>query len=233
MIVYIIPTLNEQGTIIGLVSEILNFSDNNMVLVIDDGSVDGTVEICKNHFLNNEKVKFLTNPSSKGLGASLKYGISKAFEYQPAAVITMDGDGSHDPSVLGSFFKYPEYDLVIGSRYIEGGIHNLPLPRLWLSKIGNTISRKILRVNLTDTTSGYRYYKTSGLKNVDMNLIKSNDYNFQIEILHSLLQNKANVKEIPIIFGVRKSGQSKFTLKQVLLSSQLLLRLLFKSSHEK
>lgn len=230
MIAYLIPTLNERNAIIPLISKILKLSDSNFVFIVDENSQDGTALFCQTTFNDENRVKVLVNPGKSGLGSSLKYGMTEILKLEPEGIITMDADGSHDAEASSELIKNSDYDLVIGSRYVEGGQHCLPLMRLWLSRIGNAISRRVLRANLTDTTSGFRYYDGLKLSKLNFFSISSNDYNFQIEILYQLLNNGARVREIPIKFSPRQCGRSKFSSKQILLSSMLLLRIFFKNS---
>lgn len=229
MIAYLIPTLNERDTIAPLIFEILRLSDSNFVFIVDEHSQDGTASYCETIFGDEARVKVLINSGETGLGASLKYGMTELLKLKPDGVITMDGDGSHDPETSTDLIKNADFDLVIGSRYIKDGDHGLSFMRLWLSRVGNAISKRVMRANITDTTSGFRYYDGSKLSKLNFSAISSNDYNFQIEILYHFLNNGAKVREIPIKFRPRMYGVSKFSAEQILLSSILLMKLFFKN----
>jgi dolichol-phosphate mannosyltransferase len=225
MIAFVIPTLNERHNIIPLVKQILDITEQSVVFVIDDQSEDETARISNLFFQDDNRVRILINPNQKGLGASLKFGLTTAMEINPEIIITMDADGSHNPEALANFIYNKQFDLVIGSRYIASANHTLSWSRGILSKVGNAITRKILKIDIKDATSGYRMYNPEKLSEIDLFEIKSNDYNFQVEILYRLVKRNVTIKEIPISFITRKSGKSKFSSKQIYLSSILLLRL--------
>jgi len=215
----IIPTYNEADNIQKIIPEVLkNSSPENEfnVLVVDDNSPDGTAELAES--LNNSNVKILKREKKSGLGtaylAGFKYAIKNNYDY----VFEMDADFSHDPKYLKVFIdKILEgYDLVIGSRYINGiSVLNWPLRRLIMSYLASVYTRMVTGLKVMDTTAGFMCYKVDSLKQINLDEVRSNGYSFQIEMKFKFYKRGYKIFEVPILFIDRREGESKMSRKVV------------------
>ncbi|MBK6774175.1 MAG: polyprenol monophosphomannose synthase [Ignavibacteria bacterium] len=218
-ILVIIPTYNEADNIQKIIPEVLkNSSPENEfnVLVVDDNSPDGTAELAES--LNNSNVKILKREKKSGLGtaylAGFKYAIKNNYDY----VFEMDADFSHDPKYLKVFIdKILEgYDLVIGSRYINGiSVLNWPLRRLIMSYLASVYTRMVTGLKVMDTTAGFMCYKVDSLKQINLDEVRSNGYSFQIEMKFKFYKRGYKIFEVPILFIDRREGESKMSRKVV------------------
>jgi len=214
-IVIIIPTYNEIDNIEKIVNSVLNQSPDIEILVIDDNSPDKTANKVKEIMSSNNRIKIIERPGKVGLGTAyvtgFKYAIENSYDY----VFEMDADFSHDPCDIKRFLKEIEsHDLVIGSRYSDGvNVVNWPMKRLLLSYFANIYAKVITGVPVDDLTSGFKCYRVSFLKKIELNRIKSDGYAFQIEIDVKIIKKKGRVSEIPIIFRDRVDGYSKMNKK--------------------
>ena len=226
----VLPTYNEAKNIREVIDKILKF-DFVDILVVDDNSPDGTSEIVKGIIKEEKRVNLIERPRKLGLGTAyisgFKWGLKRNYNY----FFEMDADLSHDPLEIPNFLKKIEegYDLVVGSRYINNTISVVgwDFKRLLLSKFANWYARKILGVDFSDITSGYRAYSKKALEKVDLNSIKSNGYAFQIEMLYWAIKLGLKVTEIPIIFYERNSGSSKMSKKIALEAAIIVWKLRF------
>ncbi|MCY0883740.1 MAG: polyprenol monophosphomannose synthase [Acidianus infernus] len=212
----IIPTYNERDNVVLLIDRIVKLLPNSRILIVDDNSPDGTAEVLKNLGIPNLTV-FVRN--ERGLGSALRYGIRKALELESEFIVTMDADLSHDPIYLPQMIKVAiegKYDLVIGSRYINGGgIENWPLSRRIISRGANYLFKLISRSPLNDNTSNYRVYsRKASLLALDCET--ANGYEFQICSVFKIIKSNLKVIEYPIIFKNRKSGKSKLGISEIL-----------------
>lgn len=209
--IIVIPTYNEIENIEHLIDEVLTKVDGIQVLVVDDNSPDGTAAQVKKMMLSDSRIHIIERPGKMGLGTAYCDGFKYALENDFEAIFEMDADFSHDPNELPRFLEaLEENDLVIGSRYIKGvNVINWPLSRLILSYGANMYSRIITGMPLMDATGGFKCFRASKLKEIDLNSVKTNGYGFQIEMNYRMWVNGARIKEIPIIFVDRRSGVSK------------------------
>ncbi|RLI96168.1 MAG: polyprenol monophosphomannose synthase [Candidatus Altiarchaeales archaeon] len=221
-VVIIIPTYNESENIGDLLNLIEGTTENIKdydisILIVDDNSPDGTSAIVKN--LNKNNIFLLKRNSKRGLGSAYIDGFEYAINNLNAEIIfEMDGDFSHNPEDIEKFLREIEngYDLVIGSRYIEGGsIAGLELHRRIISILGNLIARIVLKLNVRDCSSGYRAIKTSILRRIDLDKINVKGYAFQVFLLYLIMKMNVNIKEIPIVFYKRRAGKSKFRFMDI------------------
>lgn len=235
-VLIIIPTYNEADNIINIINAIGRIKYNHIsldVLVIDDNSSDGTSSLVKNLML--DKVHLIERPSKSGLGTAyiegFRYAIKNNYDY----VFEMDADFSHDPSSIPDFLeKITEYDLVIGSRYINGiAVVNWPLSRLIISIFAGFYTRFITKLPVEDVTAGFMCYKVDALKQIDFDKVKSNGYSFQIEMKYRIWKKKLKLVEIPIVFIDRRAGVSKMSKKIVLEASLMVWKLKFMSLFNK
>lgn len=232
-VLVIVPTYNESENILNIIPEILNKSTSVYqfnVLVIDDNSPDGTAKMVEN--LNNPNVFLIRREMKMGLGtayiAGFKYAIEKKYDY----VYEMDADFSHDPKYLPEFLAKMEegYDLVVGSRYINGvSVVNWPIRRLFLSYFANIYTRIVTGLKVHDTTAGFMCYDVSKLSQINLDQVKSNGYSFQIEMKFKYFKKKFKIAEIPILFIDRRAGHSKMSKKVVYEAFYVVWKLKIKS----
>jgi len=213
----IIPTYNERENIESIVPLILEKDPSIHVLIVDDGSPDGTGEIADSMSKENSRIFVMHRKNKSGLGtayvAGFKYAIQNKYDY----VFEMDADFSHDPEYIPQFLNaIKEVDLVIGSRYISGvNVINWPMTRLLLSYYANVYSRIITGLPLKDATGGFKCFRREALEAIDLDKVKSNGYSFQIEMSFRVWKKGFSIKEIPIVFEDRRLGQSKMSKKIV------------------
>lgn len=215
----VIPTYNEKENIKQLIPRILDVSEdlrerdeNLSILVVDDNSPDGTARVVKNFSGEREEVNLLERKEKNGLGNAYVDGFEYSIKDLKAEVlIEMDGDMSHDPSVLPNFIREIKRgsDLVIGSRRVsEGETVGWSLRKNLASWMGNFLARIVTGFRVEDCTSGYRAIRSSLLEDF-LQEIDSEGYAIQLEIVYHAVKNDAKITEIPITFEAREKGQSK------------------------
>lgn len=212
----VIPTYNERENIVLLIERITELLPESHIIVVDDSSPDGTAEALMNLDIPNLTV-FVRN--ERGLGSAIRFGIKKALEAGSDFIITMDADLSHDPAYLPQMVKTAvegKCDLVIGSRYINGGgVENWPLSRRIISRGANLLFRLISNSPLHDNTSNYRVYsRRAGELALDCET--ANGYEFQICSIFKILKSGLKVTEYPIVFKNRRFGKSKLGISEIL-----------------
>jgi len=209
----IIPTYNEIQNIEKLIPEILHQNPLIDILVVDDHSPDGTANVVRAWSGKSKRVKLLEREQKLGLGTAYVTGFRYALDSGYDLIFEMDADFSHDPKTINEFIKsISNYDLVIGSRYIEGvNVVNWPLSRLLLSWFANLYTRLITRMPIKDATSGFKCFRRSVLEAIDLNGIHSDGYAFQIEMHFKAWKKGFRLKEIPIVFVDRNIGVSKMS----------------------
>jgi dolichol-phosphate mannosyltransferase len=205
-----IPTYNEATNIKQMIEDVLNCGVDAEVLIVDDMSPDGTYKIVEEISKTNPKVHLLLRKEKKGRGYAGKDGFKKAVEMNAEYIVEMDGDGSHAPKYIPGFLEtIKECDVVIGSRYIEGGKdENRTLLRQVVSNLSKLYLSIVLGVKIKDPTSGYRMFKKEVLEKIVGDL-KANDPFIVTEVVYYLKKYKFTLKEYPIEFLSRMSGQSK------------------------
>lgn len=214
----IIPTYNEKDNLPKIITRILAQPiDDLRVLIIDDNSPDGTGRIADELALQFPgKVEVIHRSGKFGLGTAYVMGFKYLLKTDVQKIGQMDADFSHPPEKLVEFEQALEKaDLVIGSRYIEGGSldHDWPVWRKFLSRFGNEYSRIILGAKTRDMTGGYRLWKRDVLKVIPLDQIRSNGYIFQVEMAYLASRLGFTIMEIPIHFAERKFGNSKMNLR--------------------
>ena len=211
----IIPTFNEKENISGILRAIINLHQGFHVLVIDDGSPDGTAAIVKEMQLSYPNEIFLEVRKKKlGLGTAYIFGFKWALARQYQYIFEMDADFSHSPSDLIRLYnacsKNGNADMAIGSRYVKGGgTINWPRNRILLSKGGSLYTRMITLIPVKDTTAGFVCYKRDVLESINLNGIHFLGYAFQIEMKFAAWKLGFRIIEVPITFVDRKYGSSK------------------------
>jgi dolichol-phosphate mannosyltransferase len=216
-ITVILPTYNEAENLPKLVSALLSLPLDLAILVVDDHSPDGTGAIADEQSnLHRGKVFAMHRPGKMGLRSAYIQGFKKAFELGAEAVVQMDSDFSHDPAVLTEMARHiTSYDMVIGSRYVQGGSvdEHWPLWRKYLSAFGNFYARTILAFPLRDVTTGYRMWRREALQSMPLERIRSNGYIFLVELSYVAYLRGLSIIETPIYFADRRWGKSKMSLK--------------------
>ena len=210
----IVPTYNEADNIINLIERVLSLSVTFNILVVDDNSPDNTGSLVSTFALSNsERVFLLSRHSKKGLGKAYTDGFIWALNNGYDYIFEMDADFSHDPNDLIRIYNelsIANFDLVIGSRYINGiNVVNWPLSRIVLSYFASFYSRIITGMPVKDATSGFVGYKAKVLKDINLDSIMFNGYAFQIELKFKAFKKEFKIQEIPIIFKDRVHGESK------------------------
>lgn len=216
--VVIVPTYNERDNIARLIGEILEQDYILDVLVVDDGSPDGTGAVVKDLAARNPRVNLMERPTKMGLGTAYLAGFRWALDRGYTYIFEMDADFSHDPKHLPQFLQAIQHaDLVLGSRY-QGGrvtVVNWPMSRLFLSYAANMYARAITGLRVDDVTGGFKCFRRKVLEDIDLRSIKSNGYAFQIEMTFRAWKRGFRIVEIPIVFVDRTEGESKMSKRIV------------------
>jgi len=212
----IIPTYNERDNVAAITAAAIAADPRLDVLIADDNSPDGTGQIADELAAKEPRIQVLHRAKKEGLGRAylhaFAWGLERGYEY----LVEMDADFSHDPKYLTPMLNEAEAgsDLVIGSRYVDGGgTVNWGPGRKLLSRGGSLYARTILGVKLRDLTAGFVCFRRAVLQAIDLNAVKSSGYAFQIELKYRTLKAGFRVKEIPIVFEDRRVGQSKMSRK--------------------
>ncbi|MDE3052441.1 MAG: polyprenol monophosphomannose synthase [Gemmatimonadota bacterium] len=209
-----VPTYNERENIARIIDAVLGQDPRLEMLIVDDGSPDGTADIVKGIMAANPRVHILERPKKLGLGTAYLAGFGWALEHQYDYMFEMDADFSHDPKHLVEFLAaVQDADLVLGSRYLKGRVSvvNWPISRLLLSYFANVYARAITGLPVWDSTGGFKCFRRSVLEAIDFDRVHSNGYAFQIEMSFRAWKKGFRIKEIPIIFVDRTEGTSKMS----------------------
>ena len=215
--IVIIPTYNEKENIEAIIRAVTNLEKGFDVLVIDDGSPDGTAGIVKKMMQDElkDRVFLIEREGKLGLGTAYIRGFQWAIEEKYDYIFEMDADFSHNPTDLPRLYAacHDEgNDVAIGSRYITGvTVVNWPMGRVLMSYFASKYVRNILGIKLHDTTAGFVCYKRNVLETIRLNEIRFKGYAFQIEMKYSALRLGFKVKEVPVIFVNRELGTSKMS----------------------
>ncbi|GAB4214915.1 MAG: polyprenol monophosphomannose synthase [Roseiflexaceae bacterium] len=214
----VIPTYNERENIAALLPRVLELP-RFRVLVVDDGSPDGTGEIVRSIAASEPRVGLLSRAGKQGLGTAYVAGFRRALAEGAQFIFEMDADFSHDPAYLPQLLQAAEtrVDLALGSRYVRGGgTADWGLVRRFISRGGNIYAGLILGLPVADATGGFRCYRRRVLETIDLGAVRSNGYAFQIELVYRTIQAGFRVGEVPIIFPDRRVGKSKMSRRIVL-----------------
>jgi len=223
--VVIIPTYNELDNIDALLTELLALPVDLSVIVVDDNSPDGTGRRADEWAARERRVQTVRRPGKLGLGTAYIAGFKRALAAD--FDLTMDADFSHHPRYISSIIDLSfERDLVIGSRYVDGGgTLNCTWKRRALSHGANAFARVMLGLRATDCTAGFRCYRRDVLSSIDLDSIFSNGYSFLIEMLYRVQREGCTVGEVPIIFEDRRFGASKISKQEVYRAMVTVVRL--------
>jgi len=210
----IIPTYNERENIRRIVDTVLKQDGRLEVLIVDDGSPDGTGQIVAELEAADQRVHLLERAKKMGLGTAYIAGFRWALERDYDYILEMDADFSHDPAHLPQFLRAIENaDLVLGSRYQQGRVTvvNWPISRLILSYSANLYARGVTGLPVWDATGGFKCFRRSVLEAIDLSHVRSNGYAFQIEMSFRAWKRGFRITEIPIVFVDRTEGTSKMS----------------------
>jgi dolichol-phosphate mannosyltransferase len=214
------PTYNERDNLPILVEGVLKH-DGFRVLVVDDGSPDGTGAVADGLAAAHPgRVEVLHRTGARGLGRSYVDGLQRALRTDAELIFQMDADLSHNPEYLPALAAAAQqYDMVIGSRYLNGvSVVNWPLRRIFLSAFANRYIRAVTNLSPSDCTSGYRCWRRDALARIPLDRVFSDGYAFLVEMLFRASRAGCRIGEVPIIFVERRQGQSKVS-KAVLIES--------------
>ena len=226
--VAVIPTYNEVENIEQLVRALVDVDASLGVLVVDDGSTDGTAELAHRLAEEFETVGVIDRPTKSGLGSAYRAGFAAAIAGGAEVCIQIDADLSHDPADLPALLANIAHgaDLAIGSRYVPGGkTEHWPWGRRWLSRWGNRYAAGVLGLAVNDATAGFRAYRSDALKWMDYETVTAEGYGFQIEMTHRMVRAGGKIVEFPIEFRDRHAGASKLSRGIVREAVVLVLRL--------
>ena len=218
----IVPTFNELESAPRLISRVCELIPDVYILVVDDGSPDGTADVVESMAQGElaDRVHVMRRKEKSGLGAAYLAGFSWGMEHRYETLIEMDADGSHRPEDLVNLIKIsranPSLDLIIGSRWVKGGaVRNWAKSRELLSRAANKYAKLMLNVGVNDVTAGFRVYKTSIIERIDFTTVLSQGYCFQIEMTRKVLTLNGKIQEVPITFIEREFGVSKMSIRIV------------------
>ena len=209
----IIPTYNEIDNIEKMLTRLTTTYPDLNVLIIEDGSPDGTADVVKKFQATHETIHMIERTGKLGLGTAYITGFKWALERNYQYVFEMDCDFSHDPDDLPKLLEAAQTnDLVIGSRYIDGiRIINWPFHRLLLSYGASLYTRFITGLEVLDVTGGFKCFTRGALESLNLDKVFSNGYSFQVELNFKVWSKGLKIKEVPIIFTERRDGESKMS----------------------
>lgn len=214
----VVPTYNERDNLPRIVPLVLDEDPRIEVLVVDDNSPDGTGEMAAEMARSNARVHVLRRAGKEGLGRAYLAGFRWGLEHGYRLLFEMDADLSHHPDNLPTFIAAAtEADVVIGSRYVDGRVNvvNWPMSRLLISYFGSFYARTITGLPVRDATGGFNCFHREVLEAVDLGRIRSNGYAFQIELKYRAFRRGFTLREVPIVFTERETGESKMSKRIV------------------
>ncbi len=213
--IVIIPTYNERENIENIIRKVFSLEGEYNILIIDDGSPDGTADIVKRMQEEYPKRLFIIERDKKlGLGTAYLTGFRWSIENNYDYIFEMDADFSHNPDDLLRLYNACKAgaDLAIGSRYCDGvSVVNWPIGRIIMSYYASAYVRKMLRMKIFDCTAGFKCYSRKVLETINLDDVRMKGYGFQIEMKYTAFKLGFNIKEVPIIFINRREGTSKMS----------------------
>lgn len=215
----VVPTYNEKDSILEVAGRLFDAAPDVELLIVDDGSPDGTADLVRDLAAEEPRVHLLERTKKEGLGRAYIAGFGWALERGYDNLVEMDADLSHDPGSVPALLDAIRSgaDLAVGSRYIPGGrIENWGIVRRLLSRFGNLYARVLLRFDVKDSTSGFRAFRADALRGEPLGDVASHGYAFQIEMTRRVFLKGGRIVEVPITFVERVSGSSKMSKRIVL-----------------
>jgi dolichol-phosphate mannosyltransferase len=212
-VLVVLPTYNEILNVERMLRALRESVPDADVLVVDDGSPDGTADAADALGAQLGRISVLRRATKNGLGGAYRAGFAWGLERDYDHFVEIDCDFSHDPYALSSLLEAArDHDVVIGSRYVTGGtIPSWPIARLWLSRGGNQYASVMLGLKVKDSTAGYRVYSREALDKIDYATVTADGYGFQIEMTYRARLGGASIVEVPISFTDRTLGESKMS----------------------
>ena len=226
--VVVIPTYNERESINKALDLVLNLPRKVDVLVVDDGSPDGTAEVVRKRPEYNKRVFLLEGKGKAGLGTAYRRGFQWATKNGYEAAVEMDADLSHDPTDIPKLLEALEKGahIAVGSRYLGGiSVLNWPQSRLFISTFGGFYVRALTALPMSDPTSGFKAIRADVLRDLEWDKVQAEGYAFQIELHHTAWKQGYTIKEVPIVFTERREGDSKMSTAISLEAAWRVLRL--------
>ena len=223
-----IPTYNEAGNIGALVDQVHQALPDADILVVDDGSPDGTGDLVRERMLKDPRLTVMSRPGKLGLGTAYMAGFAYGLQHEYSCVTTMDADFSHPPDRLPALVMAVDggAHLAVGSRYVPGGgIRGWGIGRRLLSASANLVARQLLRLRTHDCTGGFRCYGLRRLQFIVTQPLRSSGYSALIELLTRCERAGLSIVEVPIIFTDRVRGQSKISRQEIFRAMATVLRL--------
>lgn len=216
-VLVVIPTFNERDTLPHIIARLRSSVPQADILIVDDNSPDGTGEIADELATADQQVHVMHRLGKEGLGTAYLAGFAWALDRQYDVIVEMDADGSHQPEQLHRLLdKLPEADVVLGSRWIDGGgTVNWSKAREALSRGGNRYTRILLGMPVHDATGGFRAFKAQTLRTLDLHEVASQGYCFQVDLAWRAAQRGLTIAEVPITFVERTAGDSKMNQRIV------------------
>lgn len=223
----IVPTYNERDNIEPLLTRLLALPFDLHVLIVDDGSPDGTAAVVREWQQNVPRIHLIERAGKMGLGSAYREGFRYALDHGAQYIFEMDADFSHDPDSIGEFLAHAGHaDVVLGSRYLNGvTVVNWPIQRLILSYLANRYTRLVTGLPVNDATGGFKCFRRRALEAIRLDRVKSDGYSFQIEMSFKCWKKGFRIVEIPILFVDRRAGVSKMNNKIVWEAAWMVWRL--------
>ncbi|NND75546.1 MAG: polyprenol monophosphomannose synthase [Ilumatobacter sp.] len=223
----VVPTHNEAANVGTILDRLRQHVPDADVLVVDDASTDATREIVRARCADQPNLELVERDHKRGLGDAYLFAFRRGLDAGYDALVEIDADLSHDPSVLPTMLDIAErgINLVIGSRYVPGGaVVGWPRRRTWLSRWGNRYAAIVLGLAINDATAGYRVYRADTLRSISLEGIRAGGYGFQVEMTYRTVRKGLSVVEVPIRFQDRVAGESKMSRGIVLEAFLLVTR---------
>lgn len=225
--VVVIPTYDEKDNVAPMAEALFALNEALEILFVDDNSPDGTGGVIDGLIKNDSRIHCLHREKKEGLAKAYLAGFKRAIELGADRIVQMDCDFSHDPKDVKRLLS-EDADLVIGSRYVQGGsTPGWPFKRRLISRMGGIFIRTVTGMPFRDPTGGFKCWKVSALKAMRYDTIESSGYSFQLEMNHRAWKSGLTVKELPIVFTDRVKGYSKISAGIAVESIKISLRLRF------
>ena len=216
-VLVVTPTYNERDNLEALCAAVLASPIHADYMIVDDNSPDGTGQLADELSAKEPRIKVMHRPGKMGLGSAYRQAFGRALADGYDAVISMDGDWSHDPQYLPALAAgAANADLVIGSRYLNGiSVVNWDLSRLIMSQVANTYARLVTGMPFRDCTSGFQCLTSRALASIGLDSIRTDGYSFLVELKYRVVHAGLHGVEVPIVFTQRRAGTSKISKAEI------------------